>query len=235
MMNRHVDGTNMRTAALIGAALCLITTTLAHADATLSLQRIGSGPLLPGQQVQVVLRMTNVPPATPAAGFQAFLSFNSTQMTFISGTYTTSPFGLPILTPIAASGSNINLAAGVDAFVGQPPSSADADLATLTFQVNTQCGLASVAFRPHDPPTRLSDVNGVSIQPLALLDLPPDTSCIADVFPSGVIDVNDLLTVMTTWGACPAAPDCCAGDADSNSTVDVNDLLAVITTWGPCP
>ena len=58
---------------LRGAALslALAASPAALADATLSLHRVGTGPVLPGQQVQVVLRMSNIPSATPAAGFQA--------------------------------------------------------------------------------------------------------------------------------------------------------------------
>ncbi len=63
--------------------------------------------------------------------------------------------------------------------------------------------------------------------------------CPADVAPppSGddAVDVNDLLSVITTWGACPAPPADCLGDINNDNTVNVNDLLAVITTWGECP
>jgi YVTN family beta-propeller protein len=72
------------------------------------------------------------------------------------------------------------------------------------------------------------------------------TPCPADIRPAGapdgVVDVNDLLAVITTWGACPDCPStpCDAdiapvGPPTGNCTVDVNDLLLVITTWGPCP
>ena len=64
-------------------------------------------------------------------------------------------------------------------------------------------------------------------------------SCNADVVPTGVVDVNDLLAVVSTWGPCPAVPAACLADVvpapSGNGIVDINDLLAVITTWGPCP
>ena len=53
-----------------------------------------------------------------------------------------------------------------------------------------------------------------------------------DLNGDGVVDVNDLLIVITQWGACPAPPALCAGDANHDSVVDVNDLLIVITNWG---
>jgi hypothetical protein len=61
-------------------------------------------------------------------------------------------------------------------------------------------------------------------------------SCPADINDSSIVDVNDLLAVITAWGACPApCPPICAADVDDNCAVDVNDLLAVVTSWGPCP
>jgi len=53
-----------------------------------------------------------------------------------------------------------------------------------------------------------------------------------DLNGDGVVDVNDLLIVITQWGACPASPAMCTGDANHDSVVDVNDLLIVITNWG---
>ena len=62
--------------------------------------------------------------------------------------------------------------------------------------------------------------------------------CPADISPpprgDDLVDVNDLLAVITTWGACPPAPASCPGDINNDNTVSVNDLLAVITTWGAC-
>ena len=61
-------------------------------------------------------------------------------------------------------------------------------------------------------------------------------SCPADVNDSGTVDVNDLLSVITAWGACPApCPPHCLADVSANCAVDVNDLLTIITNWGPCP
>jgi hypothetical protein len=49
------------------------------------------------------------------------------------------------------------------------------------------------------------------------------------------VDVNDLLGVITAWGACTPAPAPCMADIappeSGDDQVDVNDLLAVITNW----
>lgn len=68
--------------------------------------------------------------------------------------------------------------------------------------------------------------------------------CPADIAPgagNGVVDLNDLLTVISSWGPCVGCPPshCPADIAPINSggdcAVNVADLLAVITSWGACP
>ena len=63
-------------------------------------------------------------------------------------------------------------------------------------------------------------------------------TCTADVAPpitgDGLVNVGDLLAVITSWGPCSG----CAADlapAHGNAQVNVNDLLGVITAWGTCP
>ena len=83
------------------------------------------------------------------------------------------------------------------------------------------------------------DVNGDGIpdecQP------PPPPSCIADIAPpggNGLVNVDDLLLIINSWGTCvgncPAdiAP---PGPPHGNGVVNVDDLLAIINAWGPCP
>lgn len=57
---------------------------------------------------------------------------------------------------------------------------------------------------------------------------------LADATADGVIDVDDLLTVINNWGACDLPPGECNGDLTGDGLVDVDDLLIVITSWGPC-
>ncbi|MCI0362659.1 MAG: DUF4347 domain-containing protein [Phycisphaerales bacterium] len=58
---------------------------------------------------------------------------------------------------------------------------------------------------------------------------PPD-SCPADINDDFLVNINDLLGVISDWGACTG----CAGDIDHNGLVNVIDLLSVIGSWGPC-
>jgi hypothetical protein len=221
---------------LLAMVTAAAATSACLADATLSLQFVGSsGPFTQGQQVQVKVRMSGVPAAVPAAGFQAFLRFNTSMLSFVSGAYTNVPFGLHIINPITAVGDSIDLASGIDTFSGQAASSADADLATLTFQVQTPCGFGQVVFRPNQPPTRISDGLGQPILPIALVSLPIGGTCPGDLLHNNAVDVNDLLKVITNWGRCPPTPACCEGNANGDGVVNVNDLLVVISGWGPCP
>lgn len=219
------------------AALTFSARVACMADATLALEFVGSpaGPFPPGQNVQVKVRMSGVPALTPAAGFQAFLEYDSTRISFVSGAYSPTPFGLHILNPITAVGEEINLAAGINAFVGQTPSSADADLATLTFQILTPCGMGAVDFRSNKPPTRLTDQLGQPILPIVLQDLDTTNTCPGDVASDGSLNVADLLLVINQWGPCPPTPVCCAGNTNGDAFVNVQDLLLIITGWGACP
>jgi hypothetical protein len=58
-------------------------------------------------------------------------------------------------------------------------------------------------------------------------EVPP--TCAPDLTGNGIVDVDDLLTVINSWGVKGGA-----GDVTGNGIVDVDDLLAVINAWGPC-
>lgn len=59
-----------------------------------------------------------------------------------------------------------------------------------------------------------------------------------DVTSNGIVDIDDLVAVITSWGACPAPPTGCPADIPrtaggvGNGTVDIDDLVAVIVNWG---
>ncbi len=56
-------------------------------------------------------------------------------------------------------------------------------------------------------------------------------SCVGDVDGTGVVDVDDMLAVLNSWGPCIG----CSADFDSNGEVEVNDMLAILGAWGDCP
>ena len=63
-------------------------------------------------------------------------------------------------------------------------------------------------------------------------------ACLADIAPSGgdgVVDVDDLLLVINSWGACVGCPADVAPQPIVDGQVDVDDLLTIINAWGLCP
>jgi hypothetical protein len=59
----------------------------------------------------------------------------------------------------------------------------------------------------------------------------PDPDCLADVDTSGVVDTEDLLAVLSGWGACAG----CRADIDGDCMIATSDLLEVLAAWGRCP
>ena len=48
---------------------------------------------------------------------------------------------------------------------------------------------------------------------------------------SGIVDVADLLSVVSGWGACDPG---CLGDINGDDSIGTDDLLMVISSWGLC-
>ena len=65
---------------------------------------------------------------------------------------------------------------------------------------------------------------------LALALTSPLAADCPDTDGNDVINVNDLLAVISSWGPCNGCP----GDIDGSGVVDVTDLLMVIAAWGSC-
>jgi hypothetical protein len=67
----------------------------------------------------------------------------------------------------------------------------------------------------------------------------PIDTCPADINGDEIVNVDDLLAVIVTWGPCPPPPPSCPADLApppaGNGQVNVDDLLAVISAWGACP
>lgn len=55
--------------------------------------------------------------------------------------------------------------------------------------------------------------------------------CPGDINGSGMVNVDDLLAAINSWGPCAGCP----ADTNGDGLVNVDDLLAVINHWGPCP
>ena len=65
----------------------------------------------------------------------------------------------------------------------------------------------------------------------------PSETCAPDIVPPvGLVNVDDLLAVINSWGACDNPSNCPADIAPpgGDDLVNVDDLLAVINAWGIC-
>ena len=65
---------------------------------------------------------------------------------------------------------------------------------------------------------------------LSSLEAYPNQRCLGDVDGSGVVDVLDLLDIISNWGPCLG----CAADIEVDGQVDILDLLEVLSAWGDC-
>ncbi len=219
----------------LAAALASALTVAASAG-TLTLSTNPGGGFAVNDPVLVTLSISDLGGGAAAAGFQAFLEYNPSELGFVSASYSAVPFGLPIITApvlVNPNAGQINLAAGINPQT-QSPTLLDADLVTITFtSLVAQCvptvGFRDLGSNPPPLPTRITDIAGVQILPLNLVSLAP--TCDGDTNGDNVVNVTDLTGVIVAWGTSGD----CRFDFDLNGTVDVLDLLAVIINWGPCP
>jgi hypothetical protein len=66
--------------------------------------------------------------------------------------------------------------------------------------------------------------------------IPDECECLADSTGNGVVDIDDLVKVITQWGPCPGCPPAhCGGDVTWDCVINIDDLVKVITAWGTCP
>ncbi len=154
----------------------------------------------PGDNVTLTMSQSCL--AGLVRGYQAFLYFDPTRLTFTSGVYATSPYGKLILNPITAVDGNIDLAAGIDDLAGEPPTSTSAELVTLNFTAGPSDGFANLIFRAAEPPTEFSDLYGQAVLP-TLLNSP--TICVDGTLPS--ITCPDDLNLQCVADIPPAAAD----------------------------
>ncbi|MBN2559844.1 MAG: hypothetical protein JXQ75_02800, partial [Phycisphaerae bacterium] len=121
----------------------------------------GEGCVQPGATVTVTMSQANL--TIPMQGYQAYLQFDTSKLTFISGAYTPEPYGNWIFSPIHAVGSDIDLASFINIAGGQTPTQDDADLLTLTFTAGFTEGVAQIEFDTPPPNTEFIDMYGYAV------------------------------------------------------------------------
>jgi len=139
----------------------------------------------PGETIVVELHQLDL--TGNVRGFQAFAQFDSSAMTHVSNVFTATPYALHLLNTV--SGNNIDLAAGIDDFGGQPVTDDDALLVTLSFTAGATEGPTNVSFRSHLPPSRFTDPIGQEVTP-CLVESPAIVVDGTDPVITCPIDVN---------------------------------------------
>lgn len=75
------------------------------------------------------------------------------------------------------------------------------------------------------------DVVGNYPQGSGVMEIDLTTSCAGDIVNDGIIDGQDLLVLLGSWGACDGD---CPADLDGDGVVSGADLLELLGGWGPC-
>jgi len=65
----------------------------------------------------------------------------------------------------------------------------------------------------------------------SMIDITNDEPIEGDVNGDGVVNITDLLIMISQWGQCPTSGDCTA-DVNGDGWVNVTDLLVAIANWG---
>jgi len=78
--------------------------------------------------------------------------------------------------------------------------------------------------------TGSSDSDATNNEFVTLIDVGEVNECPADLSGDGVVDVNDILAIVSAFGGCSDCPE----DIDGDGEVGVNDILIAIAAWGPC-
>lgn len=131
----------------IAAALAMFGTVMGYSDNSLSGQLIlrvngSSDTIYLQSDKSFIVDLYQQSLTSPAAGYQASLSFDSNMLSFVSGSYTDSPYGQPTIYPITQDAGQISL--GATTLPEQSPSSATAKLASLTFLTGSSEGSTQI-------------------------------------------------------------------------------------------
>lgn len=120
------------------------------------------------------------------------------------------------------------------------PADIGADPATLTFAFDA-AGLppgdysAAITIEVSDEDVPGETAAALNLT-LAVTVSSQQPTCNSDIDNDGLVNVDDLLAVISAWGACADPSDCPADIAPlgGDGVVNVDDLLAVISAWGAC-
>ncbi len=62
-------------------------------------------------------------------------------------------------------------------------------------------------------------------------NVPDECDVLGDLDGDGLVGVPDLLSLLASWGPCPAPPQACPADLSGDGTVGVIDMLILLASW----
>lgn len=78
---------------------------------------------------------------------------------------------------------------------------------------------------------RVGGLNGAQGQGILNIHCEPSApQCPADINGDSLVDISDMMDVLSAWGACSG----CAADINNDGVVDIADMMAVLSNWGDC-
>jgi hypothetical protein len=131
-----------------------------------------------------------------------------------------------LLVEISADGGN----SWVPVFAAQPTGGWQ----TIAFRVLDYVGPATatqVRFSVEDVPDDSITESGIDEFRLVFLGQPTTPVNPADLNGDGVVDVNDFIIVLQSWGPCPTPPIQCPADLNGDGVVDTLDLIEILFHW----
>jgi hypothetical protein len=105
----------------------------------------------------------------------------------------------------------------------------------IDLSAHLETGVNWVAVEPHRGHYRFVDATEVPVRFAGTILIPSGLletfQWLPDLDEDGSVAVDDLLEIISTWGACPDLPATCHGDLDGDGDVDIDDLLLVLSSW----
>ena len=116
---------------------------------------------------------------------------------------------------------------------GALPDSAVTWSSSLDGELGTGASLptADLSRGTHELTLRVADSDGIAVERLVIIDV-LDPVRAGDANCDGVVDLRDLLEVLSHWNEMPGDPAPCDADLDDDGEVGFGDILVVISNWG---
>ena len=116
--------------------------------------------------------------------------------------------------------------------VGSIPALMEFSIDTNAVLPKTYTSLLPITVSDEDLPGEATNISMLTVR----IEIVPSATCVADIAGNdGVVDIEDLLVLISEWDAADSSADISGEGGIPDGTVDISDLLALIGAWGICP